>query len=78
MESPSTIQPELRQLAARLAMTEFVDPTSPLFEKKLDLLWNELQESLGAAMAREQSRREKVRPTQLVQLSRPSSKAASA
>lgn len=77
MDSPSAIQPELRQMAARLATTEFVDPSSPLFEKKLDILWFELQESLGKAMAAEHVRREKAkepRSQPVHQISRPDKK----
>lgn len=45
-------------MAARLAATEYVDPSSPLFEAKLDILWFELQECLANAMSKEHARRE--------------------
>lgn len=65
MENASSVQPELRSMAARLASTEYVDPSSPLFEAKLDGLWFELQECLACAMTKEHARREGSKPVAL-------------
>jgi hypothetical protein len=58
MTKPTDLQPELRSLAARLAMTEYADPKSEAYEKRLDALWFELEAAMNSAMTAVKTRNE--------------------